>query len=268
MPRLGTCGDLLVAPILWGLAEREVPHQFELLPDSLAANGIKLRSGSVEATLLAPIDYARSKGETRIVPQISVTAAAGGSTAAIFFRKGLRDITSLAVDVNFPSEAVLAKVVLAEQYGLVPEFIPASPPLARMLEQADAALLVGEAAWQATLFQEPSLDLIEAWEEMTELPFVHVLIVAQERALSADDIHALQLSARIGASSLHSVATTRAGDIGVSEEALEEILREYLSFDLDETAIESLGEFFRYAYYHGAIDNLRELKFYELPGRK
>jgi len=266
-PRLGTCGDAMALPLLWGLTSGKVRHGFELVPDSLAANGLKFREGSLESSFLSPIDYARSDPSTQIVPKIGVAAAGGALTAAIFFAGGLKDISTLAVDVRFPSEVLLAKIILMEQWGTTPRFVPSDSPLNAVGSRTDAALLVGEAAWKAAGTSDQYIDLLESWEDLTDLPFVHVMVAVKEDALAQEHIDALRASQQLGIKTARNILVDRSGELGISLETLDRVLENYYRFELDEPALESLTEFFRYAYCHGSLTDLPDLKFVE-PGKK
>jgi chorismate dehydratase len=74
---------------------------------------------------------------------------------------------------------VLARLWLAERWGVRPTLVPAAPPLADMLAHADAAVIIGDPALAVqgtTGLLE--IDLGQAWAEMTGLPFVFAVWVA------------------------------------------------------------------------------------------
>ena len=58
----------------------------------------------------------------------------------------LRDIRTLATDSGSRTSVMLARVILAEKYGVEPKLISRVADLSTMLGEADAALLIGDAA--------------------------------------------------------------------------------------------------------------------------
>ena len=71
---------------------------------------------------------------------------------------------------------LLAQMLLADRYGAEPEYYSCPPDLAQMLLEADAGVLIGDAALRA-LYEAPRrgllvTDLGEAWREWTGLPMV------------------------------------------------------------------------------------------------
>ena len=83
-------------------------------------------------------------------------------------------IRTLATDAASRTSVMLARVILAEKYGVEPKLISRPADLAAMLGEADAALLIGDPALRldpATLPFE-TLDLGAEWTSMTGLPMV------------------------------------------------------------------------------------------------
>lgn len=83
-------------------------------------------------------------------------------------------IETLAIDLGSRTSVQLARIVLNRKYGADPALISMRPDLVGMLEAADAALIIGDAALALDLEEigYPFLDLGEEWVEMTGLPMV------------------------------------------------------------------------------------------------
>src|SRR5271154_5436512 len=83
-------------------------------------------------------------------------------------------IKTLAVDAASRTSVMLARVILAEKFGVEPRLTALPADLAAMLGEADAALIIGDPALRldpATLPFE-TLDLGGEWTSMTGLPMV------------------------------------------------------------------------------------------------
>ena len=244
---LGVTRDRCHLPLLDGL---EQDPAYSLIDDSLTANAIRLREHDVHAALLSPIDYSRESSNYLVVPGIATISRGLSTMAVLHFREELEHVATLAVLPTTSSEIILARIVLAEEFDTVPSIIPLSGDLDTMLSRADAALLVGETALRHARSHRNQLDLVDMWEDMTDLPFVHALWCTREADMGDDDVKRLA-----GARDRGVRATTlRVEDDGTSPDPL-------FSYTLDDEALAGLQEFFRYAYYHGIIPDVPEPAF-------
>ncbi|MCF2435124.1 menaquinone biosynthesis protein [Streptomyces thinghirensis] len=71
----------------------------------------------------------------------------------------------------------LAQLLLAERFGVQPDYYSCPPDLSLMMQEADAAVLIGDAALRANMIDGPRYglevhDLGALWKEWTGLPFV------------------------------------------------------------------------------------------------
>jgi chorismate dehydratase len=79
----------------------------------------------------------------------------------------------------------LAQLLLAERFGVQPDYYTCPPDLALMMREADAAVLIGDAALRANLHDGPKYglavhDLGALWKEWTGLPFVFAVWAARK----------------------------------------------------------------------------------------
>lgn len=255
--RLGVSPHFYCLPIIKGLQQ---DARFELSVDTPANIAAKLREHDLDAAFLSPIDYALDSSEYQIVPAVIVSSARGNDTVTLHFRGGLRKISTVAVDPSFASESVLARIVLAERFETKPELVPVSGPLESMLREADAALLVGDAALRSAARHANRLDLIEEWNDLADLPYVHGFWCGREGALARGDILRLQEAREEGVSELEAISIASAGRFpGISSpRPLQEYLKSF-SYEMTEDARAGLSEFLRYAFYFGILPDVPEL---------
>lgn len=86
----------------------------------------------------------------------------------------------------------LAELLLAERYGVTPDYYTCPPDLGSMMQEADAAVLIGDAALRASLHDAPRLglqvhDLGQMWKEWTGLPFVFAVWAARKEYLAEQE---------------------------------------------------------------------------------
>ncbi|MBI1803612.1 MAG: hypothetical protein HY033_10820 [Ignavibacteriae bacterium] len=249
--RLGIVPYLFAQPLFYGLKEREGPSDpFELIQELPAHLALKLRERHLDAAFLSPIDYARDYAMYSIIPRVGVASQGDSETAYVIFKESLRTLRSLAVNPASTSEIVLAHLVFVEKYGSVPTIVPFAGTIDQGLEKADAVLCVGDEV-RARRNDPHKLDLVEEWDDMTELPFVHGIWVTRETALSPFELTAIIDSARLGKANLDQV----------SNEV--DYLNQF-QYDMDDHAQEGLLEFLRMAYYHGILPDVPDIRYLSL----
>ena len=262
---MGTTRRLGIPPHLYclPLVNRMKEDLFSLLVDSAAQNAINLRNRDLEGAFLTPVDYARDSSDYCIVPGVAVSSRTPNDTIVLHFKAGLHTINTLAVRPTSTSEIVLASILLSERFDVRPTIVPVFGSFDQMLDAADAALLVGDDALAQRGRHRHKLDLVEEWEELTGLPYVHGFWCSRSSDLSPDDVTGLQRARELGAQSLDDISRSEAPKHpGDSAEDLLQYL-ESLSFTFSDEEQEALTEFLRYAYYHGALPDVAELNLYK-----
>jgi chorismate dehydratase len=240
---LGIPNLLACRPFVEGLRGSEL---CALVRDEPAVLAHRLETRAITAAFISPIEYARNASEYLIVPDSAVISPAGNGSLIIYFRSGIHNVSTLAVPPTSASDIVLAKILLAERFDVQPRLVPVAGDLDAMLEKADAALLAGDAAL-AAIRTEP-LDLIEEWIAATDLPYVHGFVAGREDALAKDTC------AEIAGAASRGLAA-----IGADREEEASGLFEYA---FTEEAQEGVREFLRFAYYHGILPDVPDLRFY------
>ncbi len=264
----------------------------DLHVDLSSQNAVRLKSNELDVALLSPIDYARNSSQYRIVPNICVSSKVGNRTVLLHFRKGLRKINTVAADIGLTSELVLAKIILTEKYNTSPQFIPMIPlspnaavgsrcsgsrkaghaekrhnvvagwpDVPAMLKKADAALIVGGPFVARSVDSECTIDLVEEWDDLTDLPYVLALWISRMDTLNPTNLYSLKHSLEEGLRHLDEIALSAAEEQPIEAEEYKSHLAPF-KFTLDEGAIDSLSEFYRYAFYYGMIGEVPEIRFY------
>jgi predicted solute-binding protein len=205
--------------------------------DVPARLAVGLRERSLRGALLTPIDYARESSSYLVIPGAVVASHGPAGPVTLRFRHGLRTVSSIAVDPSSANEIVLARIVLAEEFGAFPSIVPTLDPVEALRARADAALIVGGSP---EAHPGDQLDLVEAWAEMTGLPFCYGLWCRSRGQITQPEIEAIR-----GA---HQEAQERAGERGSPFQ--------YLT--TDETG-EGLRAFLHYAYYHGVLPDVPDV---------
>jgi predicted solute-binding protein len=168
---------------------------------------------------------------------------------ALFTRRPIADVRSIALDTSSRTSAVLTRILCARSFGIAPSFVPHAPDAGAMLSVADAALLIGDPA----LFADPraygaeKIDLGAAWSAMTGLPFVWAFWAGRPGAADAAVVRALQQAAFDGMARIDEIADAYCAGDAARQAVARRYLRENLRFELDDRAVEGLRVYYREA---------------------
>ncbi len=139
-------------------------------------------------------------------------------------------IRTLAADLNSRTSVVLSRIFLAERFGASPKLVAMRADLPSMLEAADAALIIGDAA----LHLDPQTlpyqvwDLGKEWGALTGLPMVFAIWAARPGRQAADTARAFDKSVQFGRQHIDEIVREQTPVRGLSEA----LVRNYLLHDI------------------------------------
>jgi chorismate dehydratase len=243
-------------PLVYGLADEP---RFRLERDVPSAVAEKLHRGESDLGMIPSIEYAF--GDYAIVPGLAIGSRGPVRSVNLYHRVPIGEVRRVALDTSSRTSVALTKVLLHESLGRHPEYLDLPPSLPKMLEAAEAALLIGDPA----LYVEtdlPRLDLGEEWGRRTGLPFVYAFWAARPGVLTAADVARLQQALREGLSAVDRIAAAYDGHGPGQESRNASYLRSNVSYALEEEEKRGLAEFYRRAHALGLIPCLPELRFH------
>jgi predicted solute-binding protein len=234
-------------PVTWGFLKGAVEGFLPItdLPSSCAE---RLARGEVQAGIIPSIEAARIPG-IRIVRGVGIAAYDRVRSVVLVSRVPFPEIRSVALDSSSRSSAAMVRVLLADLYGIVPEYHRAVPDLQRMLAAADAALLIGDPALVTDVSAYHVLDLAQGWNRLTGLPLV-TAVWAVRRDVDPEPFLWSRDYARHRMSEILDASVARTG---LDRKLLAEYLERDLHHDLDADDERGLAEFYRRAAAHGLI---------------
>lgn len=246
-------------PLIYNLGQSDglAIHLFP--PADCAA---RLTSGEADVALIPVIEYSRIREQTHleIVPDISISSSGSVKSVELYFHKGLHEIRRVAVDARSRTSVALLQIILGEKYNVRPEIVSMSADLGSMLQEADAALIIGDTALELDVDQ--CLDLGEEWMDLTDgLPFVYAFWAARKGVLGNDQIRAFQDAKKSGIEHIGQIAADFAQETGStrSPEFYASYLTDNIRYDLGSLEKESLTEFYSYCFYYGMIHEIPDL---------
>lgn len=253
--RLGAVSYLNVRPLVFGLDRRDdVSLRFDVPSDCARL----LAAGEIDLGMVPSITYLDRPGD-RIVPGVCIGSDGPVASVALYTKKPITDVRSIALDTSSRTSAMLTRIVCARRFDIAPSFVPHAPDLGAMLAAADAALLIGDPALFANhaALGATKIDLGEAWSTMTGLPFVWAVwsgpVPDKTSGVNSINSRLFSDAAREGSAHLDAIAASYCADRPERIPVAQRYLRENLRFALDERAAEGLRTYYREAAALGLV---------------
>jgi chorismate dehydratase len=229
------------------------------------------------------VEYLRHADELVLLPDLAVGSDGPVLSVNLVSTRPLAELDGRPVALGSTSRTgvLLAQMLLSQRYGVRPEYFtyPASGrasgaggnSLAEMLLEADAGVLIGDAALRA-LYEAPRrglavTDLGQAWREWSGLPMVFAVWAAR-RDFAAQhpglvkEVHETFLRSRdLCLAELDAVAAAAARWEPFDAATLAEYFR-VLDFSLADRQVAGLREFARRAAGTGAVPSDPAIRFF------
>jgi chorismate dehydratase len=239
-------------------------------PDRLNA---ALVAGDLDIGPISLVEYLRHLDELLLLPDLAVGSDGPVLSVNLVATRPISELDGRPVALGSTSRTgvLLAQMLLSERYGVHPQYFSCPPELTEMLLEADAAVLIGDAALRA-LYEAPRrgltvTDLGQAWREWSGLPMVFA-VWAVRRDFAAEhpglvkDVHEAFLRSRdLCLAELDEVATAAARWEPFDAATLAEYFRA-LDFSLGERQVAGLREFARRAAALGAVPADPNVRFF------
>ena len=177
-PRVGHIQFLNCLPIYWGLVRSGALLDVELTKDTPDRLNDLLVAGELDVGPISLVEYLRHADELVLLPDIAVGSDGPVLSVNLVAQSPLGELDGRRVALGSTSRTsvLLARMWLAAVHGVRPDYFVCPPDLTAMLLEADAAVLIGDAALRAT-YEAPRrgldvYDLGAVWREWTGLPMV------------------------------------------------------------------------------------------------
>jgi len=261
--RLGSVGYLNARPLVYGL---DRSTRFDLRFDSPADCARLLHEGDIDVGLIPSIEYLRG-GPYRIAPDLAIASRGPVASVALYTTKPMSDVRSIALDTSSRTSIALVRVLCARLFRIQPALEPRGPDLADMLSRCDAALIIGDVALFLTDFDAHAsiekIDLGEAWDTLTGLPFVYAFWAGRPDVLRAADVAELQRARDEGIKRSEEIAREYLADSPEHQRLGAAYLRDNIKYVLGDEERAGLQTFYRYAAEAGVVEESGTLRFYE-----
>jgi chorismate dehydratase len=259
--RLGAVEYLNARPLVYGLSAH--PDRFSLRFDVPSRCAALLHAREIELGIVPSIEYLRG-GPYLAVPGVAIGSEGDIASVAVFSRRPLSEVRSLALDTSSRTSVALLQVLCRNYFGIAPEMKPMLPEPDQMLRECDAALIIGD---RALLFDHvgagvDKIDLGAAWTAYSGLPFVYAMWVGHEGAIGAADIELLVAAGLKGAAHPDAVAGDYFAAMPGSVALGAHYLRHNVKYECGERQLAGLARFYREAADLGLVPEFRAPRFF------
>jgi predicted solute-binding protein len=258
--------DLIIQPLVFGIENRLVPYQFSI--EKLSENEAfqLLENGDAQLGIISPLEYAKSKGNMRILEDFSITSASGARNALLFFRGNLKHITHISTTCELKKnfDAFLGDIVLNEVFDVQAEWkiIHNNLEIQDFFKKYEIFFFAGGAAFEMYGEYENYIDLSEEWILKMNLPLVHRIVVVYESFNDQKALESLQLSREMGVRNLVKIAKTYANYHKHNWNLYYNLLNNNYYYYSDTLSWQSMENLLQYIFFYGRTDYYPELKFY------
>ena len=248
-----------------------------------------LRTGAADVAIIPAIEYQRivSQGiPLTILPNLAIASKERVRSLLLLSKVPVRQARRIALDPNSRSTQALVKILAARRWQISPEFFePAKRDqngegsdtiVTAMLADADAALIIGDAALRIAIAAETHVtcgpdvewlatganvgipgvtelhiyDVVKEWWHLTEKPAVLAIWAARNdsfpnNAVPADLTADFQTSRDFGLTQIPQIAAEAAEEMHLPEKELRLYLEKNIDYSLDQENLQGLQRFFQ-----------------------
>ena len=226
---------LNTVPLIWGFEHSPALRGlFDLRYELPSVCADQVARGEADIGILPVMEMARQKLE--YFPGTGIACRGPVRSILLISKIPFAKIRTLAADAGSRTSVMLARVILAERYGAEPRVFAQPADLAAMLEVADAALIIGDAALHLNPATLPFLSLYlgEQWVSMTGLPMVFAVWSGRQEMMREEYGRAFAQSCRYGLEHIDDIASYQPAARGISAGMARDYLTRHIVFELGE----------------------------------
>ena len=191
-PRVGHIQFLNCVPIYWGLMHSGALLDLELVKDSPERLGERLIAGELDISPISFVEFLRHSDELVVLADVAVGSDGPVMSCNLVSQLPFEELDGERVALGSTSRTTiqLAQLLLRDKFQVSPKYYSCPPDLSIMMQEAPAAVVIGDVALRAALHEAPRrglrvLDLGEAWKDWSGLPMVFAVWAVRKDYLVA-----------------------------------------------------------------------------------
>jgi len=245
------------------------------MPSQCAA---ELAHGTADIGLVPVAAYATTP-DLAIIPGCTIASLDRVRSILLVIKhpEGIGAVRSVAADTASRASNAYTQIIFRKFYGIDPAFVPHAPDLEAMLQDCDAAILIGDPALLALEDQAARLertgqpltyiDLAHEWKQQTGTPWVSAFWGVREHAIQSsglagsDVISDFIQSRDHGLANLEGLVREWGPRIAVPAATVRTYLSHNIHYVLDDGCLAGMELFFRYAAECHVLPTAPPLRF-------
>jgi chorismate dehydratase len=284
--RISVVQYLNTAPLVYGFTHGPFQGKYELsftIPSQCADD---LREGRADVAIIPAIEFQRIDNLV-VLPGLAIAAKRRVRSLLVVSRKPIGEVENIALDRSSRSTQALTRILCAERWHIAPKFFEAALQTPSMLENADAALLIGDPALRlaiavanyATLGADGELlcnadkaginatgtlyiyDVVQEWRRLSGLPAVLAIWAARQEIMTPEIVADFAASKAYGVANIAEIAAAAAEEEGWAAGELLTYLRENIDFTLDAENLAGLELYYCLAAKLGLIPQAKSIEW-------
>ena len=227
-------------PFIYGMKKNSIFSSIDLSLDFPSECAEKLLKDKIDIGLV-PVVVVPKLREANILSDYCIGSEGKVDTVCIFSDVPIEEIESISLDYQSLTSVKLLKVLLREYFFVNPVMNVAEKGFETMISGKNAALVIGDKAFELHAKHKFIYDLSDCWFKMTGLPFVFACWVAN-KYVDKNFVTDLNQSFSVGINNIDCILDSR-----LIKNLNYNIARDYLtnkiSYNLDERKKEGMRVF-------------------------
>ena len=166
-------------PFIYGIENSTLYKKIELSLDFPAVCAKKLLQGDVDLALV-PTACIEDIKTSKVISDYCIGSDGPVETVSLYSNVPIFEVETIFLDYQSRTSIELLKILLRDYWHLSPKFIKANVGFEEEVMNKDAALIIGDRAFKYNNNYKYIYDLSLAWKELTGLPFVFAVWVANK----------------------------------------------------------------------------------------
>jgi chorismate dehydratase len=178
--RVGAVSYLNTKPLLYGIQQRGIANETELVIDYPSSIATMLLDGRIDLGLV-PVAIIPDLKDYYIITNYCIGSNGAVASVCLFSEVPINKIHKVLLDYQSKTSVQLAKILLKEYWKINPEFVLTSKDYRKEIGGNTAALIIGDRALEQRRVSAFVYDLGEAWKKFTGLPFVYAAWISNKK---------------------------------------------------------------------------------------
>ncbi len=180
MIRISAVSYLNTIPFIYGLKQSELIDNIDLRLDYPSVCADKLINNEVDLALVPVVVIPTLADAAHIISDYCIGANGAVDTVCLYSDVPVNKIEKITLDYQSKTSVALLKILLEEYWKLSPRLIDSEVGFEQEISGKNAALVIGDRAFDLNKKHQYIYDLSAIWNKMTGLPFVFAVWVANK----------------------------------------------------------------------------------------